>query len=39
VESADVDAELRALGCMVAQGYHLGRPLPANEFRQLLGIS
>ena len=39
VESADVAAELRALGCVVAQGYHLGRPLPASEFRQLLGIA
>lgn len=32
VESAVHVAHLRALGCRTAQGYHLGRPVPADEF-------
>jgi diguanylate cyclase (GGDEF)-like protein len=31
VENAEVAARLRELGCDVAQGYGLGRPVPANE--------
>jgi EAL domain-containing protein (putative c-di-GMP-specific phosphodiesterase class I) len=32
VESALQVAHLRALGCHTAQGYHLGRPVPAGQF-------
>jgi diguanylate cyclase (GGDEF)-like protein len=32
VETAEVYAALAALGCDIAQGYHLGRPMPAEEF-------
>ena len=39
VEADPVAGELRAMGCVLAQGYGLGRPLPADEFRQLLGIA
>ncbi len=31
VEDADTMNALRALGCDVAQGYHLSRPMPASE--------
>jgi diguanylate cyclase len=31
VEDADQHAVLRRLGCDLAQGYHLGRPVPAAE--------
>jgi EAL domain-containing protein (putative c-di-GMP-specific phosphodiesterase class I) len=36
VEDAAQVASLRALGCGFAQGYHFARPLPADEFAQLL---
>ena len=32
VEDADTLAALRAWGCDVAQGYHIGRPMPADRF-------
>jgi EAL domain-containing protein (putative c-di-GMP-specific phosphodiesterase class I) len=32
VENAQVWDALRALECDEAQGYHMGRPMPANEF-------
>lgn len=31
IESAEAAAELRAIGCDVGQGYHLGRPGPAED--------
>lgn len=31
IEDAHTAAELRNLGCDIAQGYHLGRPMPAEE--------
>jgi len=36
VENAGQLECLRALGCEKAQGYHFGRPIPAEEFRELL---
>ena len=39
VETDRVAGELRAMGCTLAQGYGLGRPLPAAQFRQLVGIA
>jgi len=36
VEHAGQADSLRALGCDKAQGYHFGKPLPAEEFRELL---
>jgi diguanylate cyclase (GGDEF)-like protein len=32
VEDADTLAALRAWGCDVAQGYHIARPMPADQF-------
>src|SRR5277367_2136538 len=32
IESAAVSSELRALGCDIGQGFHLGRPMPAAAF-------
>ncbi|HMY50771.1 MAG TPA: EAL domain-containing protein [Rhodocyclaceae bacterium] len=37
VESADIAHDLRLLGCDLAQGYHFGRPMPAQAFLDLLG--
>lgn len=39
VETDQVASELRGMGCAIAQGYGLGRPLPADQFRQLVGIA
>ena len=36
VETQEVWNELRALGCSLAQGYLLGRPMPAEELAPLL---
>jgi diguanylate cyclase (GGDEF)-like protein len=36
VESQALQVALQALGCDVAQGYHLGRPMPAEALRALL---
>jgi diguanylate cyclase (GGDEF)-like protein len=36
VESADVRTALAAAGCASGQGYHLGKPMPAQEAAQLL---
>jgi diguanylate cyclase (GGDEF)-like protein len=36
VENAAQEAGLRAMGCELAQGYHLGRPLDADAARWLL---
>ena len=35
-ETAAQEEFLRASGCDELQGYRLGRPVPAREFRQLL---
>jgi EAL domain-containing protein (putative c-di-GMP-specific phosphodiesterase class I) len=39
VETPEVLAALDALGCDVAQGFHLGRPMPAEEFEAWLAES
>ncbi len=36
VESASALARLRELGCDVAQGYHLGRPIPIQGIRRYM---
>ena len=36
VESQALQVALASLGCDVAQGYHLGRPMPAEQLRALL---
>jgi diguanylate cyclase (GGDEF)-like protein len=37
VESESIRSSLRQLGCDYAQGFHIGRPAPANECRASLG--
>ena len=37
VETAAVADQLRAMQCDLVQGYHFGRPMPAAEFRRLIG--
>jgi diguanylate cyclase (GGDEF)-like protein len=39
VESAEVMAELQRLGCHTAQGFHLSRPLPADELSAWLAAT
>ena len=39
VESQALLVALASLGCDVAQGYHLGRPVPAADFRAALAAS
>ena len=38
VEDEALAAVLRELGCDYGQGYHLGRPMPADALRSLLGM-
>jgi diguanylate cyclase len=38
VETAGQLARLIALGCDYAQGFHLSRPLPADEIQRLLAV-
>jgi EAL domain-containing protein (putative c-di-GMP-specific phosphodiesterase class I) len=38
VESAEQEAALRALGCDLAQGYHLGLPVEADELALRLSV-
>ncbi|MDP1735305.1 MAG: PAS domain S-box protein [Sulfuritalea sp.] len=38
VETEAVATELRAMHCDLVQGYHFGRPMPAAEFRRLIGV-
>lgn len=37
VETDAVAAELRAMECDLVQGFHFGHPMPAAEFRELIG--
>ncbi len=39
VETADIAQKLRLIGCELAQGYYLGRPMPAHELASLLGAN
>ena len=39
VETEAVAAALRAMNCDLVQGYHFGRPMPAAEFRRLIGVA
>jgi diguanylate cyclase len=39
VENQATWEELAALGCDTAQGYHLGRPMPADELEQWLQVT
>ncbi len=38
VETAEQLRALRAVGCRVAQGYHLGRPVPAGEIEAVWAV-
>ncbi len=38
VEDAALLEVLKALGCDIAQGYHLGRPVPAEGLRAMIGL-
>jgi diguanylate cyclase (GGDEF)-like protein len=38
VENQALADVLRELGCDLAQGYHLGRPMPAQDLRRLPGV-
>ena len=38
VETAEQVEALRAMGCDRAQGYHLGRPMPAEDVTRLLEL-
>jgi EAL domain-containing protein (putative c-di-GMP-specific phosphodiesterase class I) len=37
VESADHVDALRVLGCDIVQGFHFARPMPTEEFTEVLG--
>ncbi len=39
VESQALQLALASMGCDIAQGYHLGRPMPGEQLRQRLGSS
>ena len=39
VEDEALAGVLRELGCDYGQGYHLGRPMPADDLRALLGLA
>ncbi|WP_217912924.1 putative bifunctional diguanylate cyclase/phosphodiesterase [Miltoncostaea marina] len=39
IESQEVQDALRGIGCDVGQGFHTGRPVPADEFARLLVAS
>ncbi|MDE3010933.1 MAG: EAL domain-containing protein [Pseudomonadota bacterium] len=39
IEGAPVADRLRDLGCALGQGYHLGHPVPAAVFAELLGAT
>ncbi|MCW2543852.1 MAG: GGDEF-domain containing protein, partial [Frankiales bacterium] len=39
VESQELQDSLKQLGCDVAQGYHLGRPMPAASYQSLLATA
>ena len=39
VEDQALADVLSELGCDLAQGYHLGRPMPAQDLRRLLGMA
>ncbi len=39
VEDEVLAGVLRELGCDYGQGYHLGRPMPGDDLRSLLGMS
>jgi diguanylate cyclase len=39
VEDAETLARLHALGCDIAQGFHLDRPMPADAFRARILVS
>jgi diguanylate cyclase (GGDEF)-like protein len=39
VEDEALASALRELGCDFAQGYHLGRPVPAPALREMLGLT
>ncbi len=39
IETAGQLAAMRAEGCDEAQGYFFGRPVPAEEFRKIAGVS
>lgn len=39
VEEAACLAFLRSVGCDYAQGYHVGRPMPANEFLDIVAAA
>jgi diguanylate cyclase (GGDEF)-like protein/PAS domain S-box-containing protein len=38
VETEAVADELRAMRCDLVQGYHFGRPMPAADFRRMIGV-
>jgi diguanylate cyclase (GGDEF)-like protein/PAS domain S-box-containing protein len=39
VETEAVADELRTMNCDLVQGYHFGRPMPAADFRRLIGAT
>jgi EAL domain-containing protein (putative c-di-GMP-specific phosphodiesterase class I) len=39
VETQDQERILADLGCQLMQGYLFGRPMPADDFEQLIELS